>query len=136
MSDQTSDAPPDPVPTSPDPVRRDRSHYLYLAVLVAVAAGIVLGLVAPGVGKNLKPLGDGFVALIRMMISPIIFCTIVLGIGSVRSAARTRHLDRAATARTTSISRSSSPCCSASPSASRSPTSRRSSSRSATASST
>jgi aerobic C4-dicarboxylate transport protein len=90
MSDQTSSRQsPDP---GPDTVRRgpgrDRSHLLYLGVLVAVAAGIVLGLVAPGVGKNLKPLGDGFVALIRMMISPIIFCTIVLGIGSVRSAAR------------------------------------------------
>ena len=68
--------------------RRDRTHYLYLAVLVAVAAGIVVGATAPGVGVDLKPLGDTFVSLVKMMISPIIFCTIVLGIGSVRRAAR------------------------------------------------
>jgi len=67
--------------------RRDKTHYLYLAVLVAVIAGIVLGLVAPGFALKLKPLGTGFVALIKMMISPVIFCTIVLGVGSVRRAA-------------------------------------------------
>jgi aerobic C4-dicarboxylate transport protein len=84
MSDQTSAGSTDDRP----PPQRDRAHYLYLAVIVAVALGIVVGLVAPGVGKNLKPLGDGFVSLIRMMISPIIFCTLVLGIGSIRSAAK------------------------------------------------
>jgi aerobic C4-dicarboxylate transport protein len=68
--------------------RRDRTRYLYLAVIVAVLAGILVGLVAPDVGKSLKPLGTGFVNLIKMMISPIIFCTIVLGIGSVRQAAK------------------------------------------------
>jgi aerobic C4-dicarboxylate transport protein len=68
--------------------RRDRSHYLYLAVILAVAAGIAVGLIAPELGVALKPLGDGFVALIKMMIQPVIFCTIVLGVGSVRSAAR------------------------------------------------
>jgi aerobic C4-dicarboxylate transport protein len=68
--------------------RRDKTHWLYLAVLTAVAAGIVVGLAAPGVGVNLKPLGDSFVNLVKMMISPIIFCTIVLGIGSVRQAGR------------------------------------------------
>ncbi len=68
--------------------RRDRTHLLYLAVLVAVAAGIVVGLVAPELGTQLKPLGDAFVRLVKMMISPIIFTTIVLGVGSVRSAAK------------------------------------------------
>ncbi len=68
--------------------RRDRTHYLYIAVIVAVVAGIVVGFVAPGVGKALKPLGTGFVDLIKMMISPVIFCTIVLGIGSIRQAAK------------------------------------------------
>ncbi len=68
--------------------RRDRTHYLYLAVLAAVLAGIVLGLAAPGVAKELKPVGTGFVNLIKMMISPVIFCTIVLGIGSVRKASK------------------------------------------------
>lgn len=66
--------------------RRDRTHYLYLAVIGAVLAGIVLGLAAPGVATELKPLGEGFVKLIKMMIGPVIFCTIVLGVGSVRSA--------------------------------------------------
>ncbi|MGC4748712.1 cation:dicarboxylate symporter family transporter [Micromonospora sp. DT201] len=75
--------------TSPaPPVRRDRTRYLYLAVIVAVLAGIVVGLVAPDFGKELKPIGTGFVNLIKMMISPVIFCTIVLGVGSVRQAAK------------------------------------------------
>ncbi|WP_313896988.1 cation:dicarboxylate symporter family transporter [Streptomyces sp. GC420] len=70
------------------PARRDRTHYLYIAVIAAVLAGIVVGLAAPGFAQELKPLGTGFVNLIKMMISPIIFCTIVLGIGSVRKAAK------------------------------------------------
>jgi aerobic C4-dicarboxylate transport protein len=70
------------------PRRRDRTHLLYLAVVAAVAAGILIGLVWPEFGKSLKPLGDGFIALIKMMISPIIFCTIVLGIGSVARATK------------------------------------------------
>ncbi|AXE87423.1 cation:dicarboxylase symporter family transporter [Streptomyces sp. Go-475] len=68
--------------------RTDRSHYLYLAVIAAVVVGVTLGLVAPQAAKELKPLGTAFVALIKMMISPIIFCTIVLGVGSVRKAAK------------------------------------------------
>lgn len=66
----------------------DRTRALYLAVLLAAAAGVVLGLVDPAVAVQLKPLGTGFVALIKMMIGPIIFTTIVLGIGSVRKASR------------------------------------------------
>jgi aerobic C4-dicarboxylate transport protein len=68
--------------------KRDRTHYLYLAVIAAVALGVVVGAAAPGTAVQLKPLGDTFVSLVKMMISPIIFCTIVLGIGSVRQAAR------------------------------------------------
>ncbi|MGV9567268.1 cation:dicarboxylate symporter family transporter [Streptomyces sp. NPDC003480] len=68
--------------------RRDRTHYLYLAVIAAVALGIAVGFAAPDFAKELKPLGTGFVSLIKMMISPIIFCTIVLGVGSVRKAAK------------------------------------------------
>nr|WP_145491044.1 MULTISPECIES: cation:dicarboxylase symporter family transporter [Streptomyces] len=68
--------------------RRDRTHYLYIAVIVAVALGIAVGLVWPDAAVRLQPLGTGFVNLIKMMISPIIFCTIVLGIGSVRKAAK------------------------------------------------
>jgi aerobic C4-dicarboxylate transport protein len=69
-------------------VKRDRTHYLYIAVIVAVVLGIAVGLLAPDVGKALKPLGTGFVNLIKMMISPVIFCTIVLGVGSIRQAAK------------------------------------------------
>ena len=67
---------------------RSRTHYLYMAVIVAVALGIVVGFVAPDFAVKLKPLGTGFVALIKMMIQPVIFCTIVIGVGSVASAAR------------------------------------------------
>jgi aerobic C4-dicarboxylate transport protein len=67
---------------------RDRTHYLYLAVIAAVVLGVVVGFAAPEFAVKLKPLGTGFVNLIKMMISPIIFCTIVLGIGSVRQAAK------------------------------------------------
>src|SRR4051795_5550559 len=72
---------------SPPTARRDRTHLLYVAVVVAVALGIAVGLLAPDFAVKLKPLGDAFVGLIRMMISPVIFCTIVLGVGSVASAA-------------------------------------------------
>ena len=65
----------------------DKSHYLYMAVIVAVVLGAVVGLLFPEFGKSLKPLGDGFIKLIKMMIAPIIFCTIVLGIGSIAKAA-------------------------------------------------
>nr|WP_046285091.1 cation:dicarboxylase symporter family transporter [Mycobacterium sp. UM_NZ2] len=68
------------------PQRRDRTHWLYIAVIAAVVVGIAVGLVAPEVGKSVGVLGTMFVNLIKMMIGPIIFCTIVLGIGSVRKA--------------------------------------------------
>jgi len=68
--------------------KKDRSHYLYIAVIAAVVLGIIVGLVAPDVGKALKPLGTAFVNLIKMVISPVIFCTIVLGVGSIRQAAK------------------------------------------------
>ena len=77
-------------PTSSPPAaqaKKDRTHYLYMAVIAAVFLGIVVGLVAPDFAVKLKPIGEAFVNLIKMMISPVIFCTIVLGVGSVRSAA-------------------------------------------------
>jgi aerobic C4-dicarboxylate transport protein len=67
--------------------RRDRSHLLYVAVIVAVIAGIAVGILWPSFGVALRPLGTGFVNLIKMLISPVIFCTIVLGVGSIRQAA-------------------------------------------------
>lgn len=79
---------PEPAPAVSKETRRDRTHYLYIAVIVAVVLGISVGLIAPDFAVELKPIGTGFVNLIKMMISPIIFCTIVLGIGSVRKAAK------------------------------------------------
>jgi aerobic C4-dicarboxylate transport protein len=70
------------------PARRDRTRFLYLAVIVAVLIGIAVGLLFPDFAVTLKPLGTGFVNLVKMMITPIIFCTIVLGVGSVRQAAK------------------------------------------------
>lgn len=67
--------------------RIDSSHYLYIAVIAAVLAGIAVGLAAPEFAVGLKPIGDAFVLLIKMMIAPIIFCTIVLGVGSIAKAA-------------------------------------------------
>ncbi len=56
---------------------------LYLQVLLAVALGIALGFFFPEQGKALKPLGDAFIKLIKMMIAPIIFCTVVHGVASM-----------------------------------------------------
>src|SRR5438132_4435270 len=54
--------------------------HLYFWVLLAIVGGGVLGFVNPATAVKLKPLGDGFIALVRMLISPVIFCTVVLGI--------------------------------------------------------
>jgi len=53
---------------------------LYFWVLLAILAGGLLGYLDPPTGASLKPLGDGFIALVKMLISPIIFCTVVMGI--------------------------------------------------------
>ena len=54
-----------------------------MQVLIAVALGIVIGGLFPEFGKSLKPLGDGFIKLVKMMIAPIIFCTVVHGVASM-----------------------------------------------------
>jgi aerobic C4-dicarboxylate transport protein len=56
---------------------------LYVQVLIAVVIGCLVGALSPKTGMALKPLGDSFVALIRMMIAPVIFCVIVQGIASM-----------------------------------------------------
>src|ERR1700704_2677736 len=65
--------------------RRRRPWYtvLYIQVLIAIALGVAIGHFYPGLGKELKPLGDGFISLIKMMIAPVIFCTVVHGIASM-----------------------------------------------------
>lgn len=79
-----------PAETSAPPApatKKDRTHWLYIAVIASVVLGAAVGLLFPEFGKSLKPLGDGFVSLIKMMIGPVIFCTIVLGVGSIAKAA-------------------------------------------------
>lgn len=67
--------------------KKDRTHWLYIAVIIAVLGGIAFGLIAPDSASNMKIVGTMFVSLVKMIIAPVIFCTIVLGIGSVRAAA-------------------------------------------------
>nr|WP_029718995.1 MULTISPECIES: dicarboxylate/amino acid:cation symporter [Rubrivivax] len=56
---------------------------LYVQVLIAIAVGITLGHFWPETGAAMKPLGDGFIKLIKMIIAPIIFCTVVVGIAGM-----------------------------------------------------
>ena len=56
---------------------------LYVQVVCAVIAGVALGYFYPSLGADMKPLGDGFIKLIKMMIAPIIFCTVVIGIAGM-----------------------------------------------------
>jgi aerobic C4-dicarboxylate transport protein len=57
---------------------------LYIQVIIAIAIGIMLGYFYPSFSVQLKPLGDGFIKLIKMMIAPVIFCTIVSGIANMQ----------------------------------------------------
>src|SRR2546423_1504534 len=57
---------------------------LTFRVLVAITIGVVLGIVAPDTARAMRPLGDTFIALVKMVIGPIIFLTIVLGIANMR----------------------------------------------------
>src|SRR5687767_13840798 len=59
---------------------RGLHRHLYFWVLLAILAGGTLGYADPATAVKLKPLADGFIALIKMLIGPIIFCTVVLGI--------------------------------------------------------
>jgi aerobic C4-dicarboxylate transport protein len=64
---------------------------LYVQVLIGIAAGIVLGFVAPAQGAAMQPLGDGFIKLVKMLIAPIVFTTVVVGIahmGAMREVGR------------------------------------------------
>lgn len=71
-------------PNSP-PVPQPKPWYrvLYVQVLIAVALGILVGHLFPVFGESLKPLGEGFVKLVKMVVAPIIFCTVVHGIASM-----------------------------------------------------
>ncbi|MFT3694917.1 MAG: dicarboxylate/amino acid:cation symporter [Kofleriaceae bacterium] len=60
---------------------------LYFRVLVAIALGVVIGILIPDTAVKLKPLGDGFINLVKMTIAPLIFCTIVVGVAKMTSKA-------------------------------------------------
>ena len=61
---------------------------LYVQVLIAIALGVLVGALWPSVGVALKPLGDGFIALIKMLIAPVIFCTVASGIAHMSDLKR------------------------------------------------
>jgi aerobic C4-dicarboxylate transport protein len=70
------------------PQRKPFYQHLYVQVLAAIVLGIVLGHFSPALGEQMKPLGDTFIKLIKMLIAPIIFCTVVSGIASMQSLKR------------------------------------------------
>ncbi|MDJ1156659.1 dicarboxylate/amino acid:cation symporter [Chelatococcus sp. SYSU_G07232] len=67
-----------------EPRRRKLYQHLYVQVLVAIAAGVTLGHFYPSLGADLKPLGDGFIKLVKMIIAPVIFLTVTTGIAGMR----------------------------------------------------
>jgi aerobic C4-dicarboxylate transport protein len=75
--------------TAAKPTREKKSspfgflRHLYAQVLVAIAIGVILGHYNPELGAAMKPLSDGFIKLVKMIIGPIIFCTVVTGIASM-----------------------------------------------------
>ncbi len=75
-----SDLPPPPAP-------KPWYAQLYVQVLIAIAAGVTLGHFAPATGEALKPVGDAFIKLVKMVIAPVIFLTIVTGIAGMRDLA-------------------------------------------------
>ncbi len=80
-----------PIATTAKKPKKPWYRDLFAQVLIALFAGIAIGHYAPVTGEALKPLGDAFINLIKMMIGPIIFCTIVTGvagIGNMRQAGR------------------------------------------------
>jgi aerobic C4-dicarboxylate transport protein len=73
---------------TPAPVRVPLYRQLWVQVLLATLAGIALGHWRPQLGADMKPLGDAFIALIRMLIAPVIFCTVVHGVAAMNDMRR------------------------------------------------
>src|SRR5215217_6377603 len=88
----TSGAPVPRAAGEPGGKRKPLYHHLYFWVLLAIVAGAVVGVVAPDFAVALKPLADGFVKLILMLIAPIIFTTVVVGIASLGNLAEAGRL--------------------------------------------
>src|SRR5258705_6347713 len=68
--------------------RKPFYHHLYFQVLIAIVVGIAVGTYCKGFALELKPLGDGFIKLIRMILAPIIFTTVVVGMAGMGSFRR------------------------------------------------
>jgi len=68
---------------APQPTKKRWYQSLYLQVITAIVIGVLLGHFYPQTGESMKPLGDGFIKLIKMVIAPIIFCTVVVGIAGM-----------------------------------------------------
>ena len=69
---------------APAPIaKRPLYKHLYVQVLIGVVLGILVGYYFPGFGRAMRPLGDGFIKLVKMLIAPVIFCTVVHGIASL-----------------------------------------------------
>src|SRR6202041_3800559 len=79
-----------PTTATAAPARAAKPWYkiLYVQVLIAILLGVVVGWLAPTIATNdwIKALGDGFIKLIKMVIAPIIFCTVVSGIAHIQDA--------------------------------------------------
>jgi aerobic C4-dicarboxylate transport protein len=73
--------------TLPPPAPKPWYRHLYVQVLAAIAAGVLLGHFYPQTGEAMKPIGDGFIKLVKMIIAPVIFLTIVTGIAGMRDLA-------------------------------------------------
>ena len=74
-------------PPSEPAISRPWYRHLYVQVLAAITIGVLLGHFAPATGEAMKPLGDGFIKLVKMIIAPVIFLTIVTGIAGMRDLA-------------------------------------------------
>ncbi len=72
-------------PTSAPAARKPFYSTLYFRVLVAIALGVLLGVFNAELAVRMRPLGDAFIKLVKMTIAPLIFCTVVVGIGSMKS---------------------------------------------------
>ena len=70
------------------PQRTPFYQHLYVQVLAAIVLGVILGHFSPSLGEQMKPLGDTFIKLIKMLIAPIIFCTVVSGIAGMQDLKR------------------------------------------------
>ena len=68
--------------------RRKIYQHLYVQVLCAIAFGVLLGYFYPALGAQMKPLGDMFIQAVKMVIAPIIFCTVVHGVAGMKDMKR------------------------------------------------